>query len=80
MNYHTLEQMGDRNYISTTAGMLAEVLYRQGRYQEWAELAGICQQLASLDDVASQFLWRCVHALVTASTSGRKRSWPRHSN
>lgn len=39
-DYQTLEQMGERNYISTTAGMLAEVLYRQGRYRESSELAG----------------------------------------
>src|SRR5262249_54379294 len=46
-DYQTLEQMGERNYISTTAGMLAEVMYRQGRYQESAEFAGVCRGLAS---------------------------------
>jgi DNA-binding PucR family transcriptional regulator len=58
--------MGEHNYISTTAGILAEVLYRQGRYQESAELAGVCRRLASEDDVASQFLWRCVQAKLLA--------------
>jgi class 3 adenylate cyclase/tetratricopeptide (TPR) repeat protein len=61
-DYQTLGQMGEHNYISTTAGILAEVLYRQGRYQESTELAGVCRELASPDDVASQFLWRCVRA------------------
>jgi tetratricopeptide (TPR) repeat protein len=65
-DYQTLEQMGEHNYISTTAGILAEVLYRQGRYQESAELAGVCRRLASEDDVASQFLWRCVQAKLLA--------------
>jgi class 3 adenylate cyclase/tetratricopeptide (TPR) repeat protein len=65
-DYQTLEQMGERNYISTTAGILAEVLYRQGRYRESAELAAICRRLASPDDVASQFLWRCVQAKLLA--------------
>ena len=65
-DYETLEQMGERNYLSTTAGMLAEVLYRQGRYQESAELAGVCREIASPDDVASQFLWRCVQAKLLA--------------
>jgi class 3 adenylate cyclase len=65
-DYHTLEQMGDRNYISTTAGLLAEVLYRRDRFQESAELAGVCRDLASADDVASQFLWRCVQAKLLA--------------
>jgi class 3 adenylate cyclase/tetratricopeptide (TPR) repeat protein len=65
-DYQTLEQMGERNYITTTAGMLAEVLYRQGRYHESAELAAVCRGLAAPDDVASQFLWRCVQAKLFA--------------
>jgi predicted ATPase/class 3 adenylate cyclase len=65
-DYRRLEEMGERNYISTTAGLLADVLYRQGRYDESAEFAGICQQLASPDDVASQFLWRCVQGKLKA--------------
>jgi class 3 adenylate cyclase/tetratricopeptide (TPR) repeat protein len=73
-DYQTLEEMGEHNYISTTAGMLAEVLYRQGRYQESAELAGACRELASPDDVASQFLWRCVQAKLLARDGQHERS------
>jgi tetratricopeptide (TPR) repeat protein len=58
--------MGERNYISTTAGLLGDVLYRQGRYDESAEFAGACEQLASPDDVASQFHWRCVRGKLRA--------------
>ena len=58
--------MGERNYISTTAGLLADVLYRQDRYDESAEFAGTCEHLASPDDVASQFLWRCVRGKLRA--------------
>jgi tetratricopeptide (TPR) repeat protein len=65
-DYQTLERMGEHNYISTTTGMLAEVLYRQGRYEESADLANACRELASPDDVASQFLWRCVQAKLLA--------------
>jgi class 3 adenylate cyclase/tetratricopeptide (TPR) repeat protein len=65
-DYRRLEEMGERNYISTTAGLLADVLYRQGRYEESAEFAGICENLASDDDVASQFLWRCVTGKLRA--------------
>jgi hypothetical protein len=46
--------------------MLAEVLYRQGRYQESAEFARVCRELASPGDVTSQFLWRCVQAKLLA--------------
>ena len=73
-DYQTLKQMGERNYISTTAGMLAEVLYRQSRYQESADLADACQELASPDDVASQFLWRCVQAKLLARDRQHQRS------
>ena len=66
--------MGDRNYISTTAGLLAEVLYRQDRIQESAELAGVCRDLASADDVASQFLWRCVQAKLLARDGQREEA------
>jgi class 3 adenylate cyclase/tetratricopeptide (TPR) repeat protein len=75
-DYQALEQMGERNYISTTAGMLAEVLYRRGRYQESAGFAGVCRELASPDDVASQFLWRCVQAKLLARDRQHDRSDP----
>jgi predicted ATPase/class 3 adenylate cyclase len=65
-DYRRLEEMGERNYISTTAGLLAEVLYQQGRYDESAEFAGACEQLASPGDVTSQFLWRCVRGKLRA--------------
>jgi class 3 adenylate cyclase len=73
-DYETLDRMGERNYISTTAGMLAGVVYRQGRYQESAELAGFCQEVASADDVPSQFLWRCVRAKLLARTGEQVRA------
>jgi predicted ATPase/class 3 adenylate cyclase len=65
-DYRRLEEMGERNYISTTAGLLADTLYRQGRYDESAEFAGVCEHLASPDDVASQFHWRCVQGKLRA--------------
>jgi len=65
-DYRRLEEMGERNYISTTAGLLGDVLYRQSRYDESAEFAGICEHLASPDDVASQFHWRCVRGKLKA--------------
>ena len=61
-----MRRWGERNYISTTAGLLGDVLYRQGRYDESAEFAAVCEHLASLDDVDSQFLWRCVRGKLRA--------------
>jgi ATP/maltotriose-dependent transcriptional regulator MalT len=65
-DYWRLKEMGERNYISTTAGLLGDILYRRGRFDESAEFAGICERLASPDDVASQFHWRCVRGKLRA--------------
>ena len=65
-DYRRLEEMGERGYISTTAGLLADVLYRQGRFDESAEFADVCEQLASPEDVDPQFLWRCVRGKLRA--------------
>jgi ATP/maltotriose-dependent transcriptional regulator MalT len=73
-DYQTLEQMGEHNYISTTAAMLADVLYLQGRYRDSAELVAVCRDLASPDDVASQFLWRCVQAKLLARDRQHEQS------
>jgi tetratricopeptide (TPR) repeat protein len=73
-DYRTLDEMGERNYLSTTAGLLAEVLYRQGRFAEAAEFAANCRALAAADDVSSQFLWRCVEAKLLARDSSTERA------
>jgi len=65
-DYETLDRMGERNYISTTAAFLAEALYEQGRFDEAAELAAVSEKVAAPDDVSSQFLWRCVAGKVLA--------------
>ncbi|HSJ51668.1 MAG TPA: adenylate/guanylate cyclase domain-containing protein [Actinomycetota bacterium] len=61
-----LEGMGERYFRSTTAGFLAEALYRQGRLEEAEAATRLCEELAAEEDVSSQFLWRCVRAKVLA--------------
>jgi len=65
-DFLTLERMGERNFISTTAGFLADVLYQLGRYEEAQELSTISEEVAAPEDVSSQSLWRCVRAKVIA--------------
>ena len=65
-DYQTLDAMGERNYISTTAGFLAEALYRQDRYDEAEQFTTISREIAAMDDVLSQVLWRSVLAKVHA--------------
>ena len=65
-DYEALNRMGERNYISTVAAMLAEPLYQQGRYQEAGELTRFSESVAAPDDFASQSLWRCVRGKIAA--------------
>ena len=65
-DYQALEQMGERNYIATTAGFLAEALYAQGRYDESSAFARTSSEVSADDDVAAQFHWRAVTAKLLA--------------
>jgi tetratricopeptide (TPR) repeat protein len=65
-DYDALREMGERNYVATTAGLLAEALYEQSRYDEAEELSRFSEEVAVADDVASQVHWRSVRAKVLA--------------
>jgi class 3 adenylate cyclase/tetratricopeptide (TPR) repeat protein len=64
--YQELERIGEVGWLSTVAGLLAEAVYAQERYDEAAELARISADAAGTDDVYSQVLWRSVRAKVLA--------------
>jgi predicted ATPase/class 3 adenylate cyclase len=61
-----LEQMGDKYYLSTVAGFLAQALYEQDRLEEAERFAEMGQQLAGADDISSQVLWRTVKGKILA--------------
>ena len=65
-DYDALDAMGERNYISSTAGLLAEAVYRQGRFEEAARHAAFCEEIAAPSDVYSQALWRGVRGKLLA--------------
>jgi predicted ATPase len=65
-DFKALEQMGERNYIATTAGFLAEALYAQGQYKEATSAARTSSEISAADDVAAQFHWRAVTAKLLA--------------
>jgi tetratricopeptide (TPR) repeat protein len=65
-DYDALDAMGERNYISSTAGLLAEALYRQGRLDDAAAFATLSEQIAAPSDVFSQHLWRGVRGKLLA--------------
>ena len=65
-DHDALDEMGEHNYISTTAAFLAEALYRQGKLDEAEEYTVESEKVAASDDVSSQFLWRSVRARILA--------------
>ncbi len=64
--YETLERMGEKALLSSTAAQLAEAIYVQGRYDEARELTEVSKALAAPDDVSAQVAWRGVQAKVLA--------------
>jgi tetratricopeptide (TPR) repeat protein len=64
--YVTLREIGEMSYLSTLVALLAEAVYRQGRYQEAQELTRESEESAGGEDVYSQVLWRSVRAKTLA--------------
>jgi len=61
-----LGEIGERGFRSTLAAMLGDILYEQGRYDEADEYALLGKDLGSSEDIATQMMWREVHAKVLA--------------
>jgi tetratricopeptide (TPR) repeat protein len=61
-----LEQIGEKSYLSTSAGMLAQALYRLDRLDEADAWADRSAELGASDDVVTQILWRRAKAKVLA--------------
>ena len=65
-SYATLERMGERGFLSTIAGFLAQALYAQGEYDEAERFSRASEAAAATHDVGSQVLWRSARAKVAA--------------
>jgi class 3 adenylate cyclase/tetratricopeptide (TPR) repeat protein len=59
-------EIGERSFASTAAGILARALYRLGRLDEAEESARLADELGGSDDVFTQMLWRQVKAKLLA--------------
>ncbi len=62
----TLQTMGELAWLPTIAGILAEAVYVQGRYEEAEAFIQLGEETAGSDDAYSQGLLRCVRAKVLA--------------
>ena len=59
-DYDALQVLGERNFISLTATLLAEAVYRQRRFDEAQSLVDFSREIAAPDDLAVQIIWRSV--------------------
>jgi tetratricopeptide (TPR) repeat protein len=64
--YEKLEQMGERGLLATTAAMLAQALYAQGRYDEAEAHCEVSEASAPHEDFATHVMWRGVRAKLLA--------------
>jgi class 3 adenylate cyclase/tetratricopeptide (TPR) repeat protein len=63
----TLEEMGEKGFLSTRLGCLAEAIYAQQRYGEAERVSELAEEAATdPDDVDAQFRWRAVRAKTLA--------------
>jgi tetratricopeptide (TPR) repeat protein len=64
----TLEAMGERGFLSTRFGYLAEALYVQGRFDEADVAAGKAEAISDPSDADAQLRWRSVRARLLAQS------------
>jgi tetratricopeptide (TPR) repeat protein len=64
--YERLEKMGEKALLATTAAMLAQAVYAQGRHDEAEELCRASEEAAAANDLSAQVTWRGVCAKLRA--------------
>ena len=58
--------MGERGLLATTAAMLAQALYAQGRYEEARRHCDVSEAAAPEEDLVTHTMWRGVRAKLLA--------------
>jgi tetratricopeptide (TPR) repeat protein len=61
-----LDKLGEKGFLSTSAGNLARALYALDRLEESDAWAGRAAELGASDDATTQMLWRQARAKVLA--------------
>jgi tetratricopeptide (TPR) repeat protein len=61
-----LEEIGDKSWLSSAAGILAQAYYALGQFDEADSWATRAAELGASDDALTQMLWRQVKAKVLA--------------
>lgn len=66
VGYTMLEEMGESALLSTSAAMLAQAIYVQGRIDEAEHFCAISEKTGAADDLSTQVLWRSVRGKILA--------------
>jgi class 3 adenylate cyclase/tetratricopeptide (TPR) repeat protein len=64
--FDMLHEIGEKAYLSTLAGYLAQAVYEQGRYDDAERLAEITRSEGAIEDLESQRLWLEIKGKVLA--------------
>jgi DNA-binding SARP family transcriptional activator len=64
--YDRLKVMGERALLATTAALLAQAVYEQGRLDEADGLCQVSEEIAAPEDLTTQVVWRGVRAKIRA--------------
>jgi DNA-binding SARP family transcriptional activator len=68
IGYESLSQMGEKDFLATTAALLARAIAAQGRkrYAEAAQLIAISQEAAAGEDISAQIISQGLSARILA--------------
>jgi class 3 adenylate cyclase/tetratricopeptide (TPR) repeat protein len=64
--YERLADMGEKALLATTAAMLADVVYEQGRFDDAWGFTQVAKDAAAANDLSAQIMWRTVRARLLA--------------
>jgi tetratricopeptide (TPR) repeat protein len=66
--------MGEKALLATTAAMLAQALYTQGRFEEAEGFCRASREAAAADDLSAQVQWRGVQGKILARQGKREEA------
>jgi tetratricopeptide (TPR) repeat protein len=69
-----LDEMGEKALLATTAAMLAQALYTQGRFEEAEGFCRASREAAAADDLSAQVQWRGVQGKILARQGKREEA------
>jgi tetratricopeptide (TPR) repeat protein len=73
-DYQRLEQMGEHNYLATTAAFLAQAVAAQGRHDEAERFIQASRDAGAGEDFLAQVIWQSLLAKILATRGQLKEA------